>query len=300
MKILVIGANGQLGWELSRRAPARGFDTIPLDLPEFDITDRSRIQKQLGQHGASLVINASAHTAVDQAESEKELAFSINRDGPANLARFCAEAKIPLIHISTDYVFDGTKKGLYSETDPMRPLGVYGKSKADGETSVREHLREHIILRTSWLYGIHGRNFVKTMLRLGKDQDLVRVVADQYGCPTYAGDLADAILVIAGRVRDGKNIAWGTYHYCCEGETSWHGFAEKIFELARQYVPVKVKKVAAITTEDYPVPAKRPARSGLDCSFIERQFGINPRPWQESLEEMIAHMFDSKDENNAL
>ncbi|MBW1900114.1 MAG: dTDP-4-dehydrorhamnose reductase [Deltaproteobacteria bacterium] len=300
MKILIIGANGQLGWELSRRAAAMGFDTVPLDLPGFDITDRSQVQKGVGQAGVSLVINAAAHTAVDQAESEEELAFAINRDGPSYLASSCAEAGIPLIHISTDYVFDGTKKSLYSENDPVCPLGVYGKSKADGEIRIREHLREHIILRTAWLYGVHGHNFVKTMLRLGREQDRVRVVSDQYGCPTYAGDLADATLDIAGRIRDGKNIAWGTYHYCCKGETSWLGFAEKIFKLASQYVPVKVEKVEGITTEDYPTPAKRPARSGLDCSFIETQFGINPRPWQESLEEMIAHIFDTENENNAL
>ena len=300
MKILIIGANGQLGWELVKRGEARDFDTVPLDLPEFDITDRSQVQKQVLQANVSLVINAAAHTAVDRAESEAELAFGINRDGPSHLASSCAEEGIPLIHISTDYVFDGRKKTPYSEKDPVCPLGVYGKSKAGGEARVRDLLQEHIILRTSWLYGTHGNNFVKTMIHVGREQELVRVVADQYGSPTYAGDLADAILDIAVLIRKGGPIPWGTYHYCGKGETSWHGFAEKIFELAGQHVSLKVRRVEAITTEAYPTPAKRPAWSCLDCSFIERQFHISPRPWQKGLEEMICRMFTIQHENNDL
>jgi dTDP-4-dehydrorhamnose reductase len=300
MEILIIGANGQLGWELLNRSKPRNFDTVSLDLPEFDITDRSQVQKQVLQANVSLVINAAAHTAVDRAESEAELAFGINRDGPSHLASACAEKSIPLIHISTDYVFDGRKKTPYSEGDPVCPLGVYGKSKEGGEVSVRDLLQEHIILRTSWLYGTHGNNFVKTMIHLGGQQEQVRVIADQYGSPTYTGDLADAILDIAALIRKGGPIAWGTYHYCGKGETTWHGFAEKIFELAGQYVSLKVKKVEAITTEDYPTPAKRPAWSCLDCSSIETQFHISPRPWQEGLEEMIWRMFNTQHENNSL
>jgi len=300
VETLIIGANGQLGWELVRRGETLGFDILPLDLPEFDITDRTHVQKQVMRPGVSLVINAAAHTAVDRAESEAALAFAINRDGPSYLASSCAEAGIPLIHISTDYVFDGNKKSPYSEKDPVCPLGVYGISKADGETEIRNRLKKHVILRTSWLYGVHGHNFVKTMLRLGKEQNLVRVVNDQYGCPTYAGDLADAVLAIAGRIQEGNRISWGTYHYCCNGDTTWYDFAVKIFELARQYIPLKIEKVVPITTEEYPLPAKRPARSALDCSFIETQFNINPRPWQEGLEEMIHRLFSNEDENNTL
>ena len=300
MKIMVIGANGQLGWELCRRGIEAGFDILPLDLPEFDITDRSSVQEAVARQDVSLVINASAYTAVDQAESETELAFAINRDGPSYLASACGDAGIPLIHISTDYVFDGSTKNPYSETDPVCPLGVYGKSKVEGEKKVRELLDEHIILRTAWLYGVHGNNFVKTMLRLGKEQELLRVVADQYGCPTFAGDLADAILNIAARICGADNITWGTYHYCSKGKTTWHGFTEKIFELARRLIPLKVKKVEPITTQEYPTPAKRPADSALDCSMINDRLGISPRAWEDSLEKMIERTLSDENDANPL
>lgn len=294
MKILIIGAHGQLGWELCKRGKIKGFNTIPLDRPEFDVSDQFLVQKQVGQSDASLVINASAYTAVDQAESESEIAFAVNRDGPAYLASACADKGIPFIHLSTDYVFDGSKKSPYVETDPVSPLGVYGKSKAAGETKTRELLHEHIILRTAWLYGVSGKNFVTTMLRLGKEQERVRVVNDQYGCPTYAGDLAEATLNIAALIRETKNIKWGTYHYCGKGKTSWHGFAEKVFELTRQHITLRIKNLEAITTEDYPTPAKRPANSVLDCSLIKSQFGIDPKPWEKSLKETINQILSTK------
>ena len=287
MKVIVIGANGQLGWEVCRRGAKQGFDIVPLDIPEFDITESSAVKKAVSRSGISVVINASAYTAVDKAESEPELTFAVNRDGPAYLASFCAKIGIPLIHVSTDYVFDGNKQGPYLETDPPSPLGVYGKSKAAGETEVRGLLQEHIILRTAWLYGIHGNNFVKTMLRLGKEKEVVRVVADQYGCPTYAADLADAIVKIASQVAEKQDIIWGTYHYCGKGVTTWHGFAEAIFDLARERCSLVVKEVVPITTEEYPTPAKRPVYSVLDYSLCAKHFAVHPRAWQESLADMI-------------
>jgi dTDP-4-dehydrorhamnose reductase len=290
MKVLVIGSNGQLGWELCRGGEKRGFDIVALDLPEFDITDPTEVKKEVSKAGVSLVINAAAYTAVDQAESEPELAYAVNRDGPAYLASSCVEVEIPLIHVSTDYVFDGSKKGPYLETDPVSPLGVYGRSKVAGETEVRGHLQEHIILRTAWLYGVHGQNFVKTMLRLGREKEVLRVVADQYGCPTFASDLSEAILAIAVQIFEGRDIIWGTYHYCGKGVTTWHGFAEKIFDLAREHYSLMVKKVVPITTAEYPTPAKRPENAVLDCSLIKERFGINYRPWRESLARMIDRM----------
>ena len=287
MKVLVIGANGQLGWELCRMGEKQGFDIVSIDLPEFNITDPSAVNNEVSQAGISLVINAAAYTAVDQAESEPELAFAVNRDGPAHLASSCTEIGIPLIHISTDYVFDGRKKGPYFETDPVSPLGVYGKSKAAGERKVRDHLQEHIILRTAWLYGIYGHNFVKTILRLGREKEVLRVVADQYGCPTYAADLAEAILEIAAQIGEQRDIIWGTYHYCGKGVTTWHGFAEKIFDLAREHCSLVVKEVVPTTTAEYPTPAKRPFNSVLDCSLITKHFGISSKPWPESLAKMI-------------
>ena len=291
MRVIVIGANGQLGWELCRKGKEQGFDILAFDLPEIDIADASSVEKVISQVTCSLVINSAAYTAVDQAEKEPERAYAINQDGPAHLASYCAKARIPLIHISTDYVFDGNKKGPYLETDAVFPLGVYGKSKVSGEIKVRKCLQEHIILRTAWLYGTRGQNFVKTMLRLGTEREELRVVADQYGCPTYAADLAEAIMTIVNHLRERHRIAWGTYHYCGRGKTSWHGFAEEIFHLARSHCFLRVKRVVPITTEEYPTLARRPNNSVLDCSLITRIFGIKPKPWRYALVRMLSEMF---------
>ena len=299
MKLLVIGANGQLGWEVCRRGEKQGFDIVPLDLPEFDITDHPAVKKAISRSGVTLVINASAYTAVDKAESEPELAFAVNCDGPAYLAASCAKIGIPLIHISTDYVFNGKKKGPYLETEPVSPLGIYGKSKAAGEKELRQNLKEHIILRTAWLYGIHGNNFVKTMIRLGREKEMVRVVADQYGCPTFAADLAEAIMAIAGHINKRRGIIWGTYHYCGKGMTTWYGFAEAIFDLAKQHDSLMVKKVTPITTAEYPTQAKRPANSVLDCSLLIKHFAVYPRPWQESLAAMMSILLSNRDVKEA-
>lgn len=290
IKILIIGSNGQLGYELCQRVKKHDFTSFPFDLPEFDVTDKTSVQKTVTESNASLVINASAHTAVDRAESEPEIAFRVNHEGPLNLAESCAQAGIPLIHVSTDYVFDGCKKSPYLETDPVCPINVYGKSKVQGESAVRDRLNEHIILRTSWLYGVHGNNFVKTMLRLGKENETLRVVTDQYGCPTYAGDLAEAILTIANHYCENRNTAWGTYHFCGKGETSWHGFAEKIFELAKEHDCLKVKKVDPIIMEESPAPAQRPAITVLDCTKLSKAFNITPVPWEESLIKVISKL----------
>ena len=291
MKVLVTGANGQTGWELSKGEGRKSFDILPLDRATLDITDQREVNRQVRGAGVSLVVNAAAYTAVDQAESEAELAFAVNREGPAYLASACAEAGIPLIHISTDFVFDGKKQGPYLEWDQISPLNVYGKSKAAGEVAVRERLREHIIVRTSWVYGVQGNNFVKTMLRMGRERDVIQVVDDQYGCPTWAADLGDMIMGIADQIREKKEITWGTYHYCGRGVTSWHGLAQEIFSLARQYTSLKVKKVQAIRTADYPTPAERPLNSALDCSLVEKTFNIHPQPWRESLAQMIKMLF---------
>jgi dTDP-4-dehydrorhamnose reductase len=294
MRILLTGANGQVGWELSNRGGQQGFEILALDRSDLDITDSVSVSKEVSRSGVSLVINAAGYTAVDEAESEPELAFAANRDGPAYLASACGKVGIPLVHLSTDFVFDGGKQGSYLVTDPVSPLGVYGKSKAAGEAAVREHLPEHVILRTSWVYGVHGHNFVKTMLRLGREREVVQVVTDQYGCPTYAADLAETILRIAARFLEGGQVHWGTYHYCGKGVTTWNGFAEAIFALANQYTSLKVKRIEPISTAEYPTPAKRPANSVLDCSLVEKEFGIRSRPWSESLARMIKEMFSIK------
>jgi dTDP-4-dehydrorhamnose reductase len=287
MTYAVVGSSGQLGHELVRQGKISGIHLLPLDLPRFDITDPAAVEKQLRSGDISLVINAAGYTDVDRAEKEPEQAFAVNREGAYNLASMCNEIGVPFIHVSTDYVFDGKKEGAYVETDPVSPLGVYGRSKAEGESEIRKRLSEHIIIRSSWLYGNHGRNFVKTMLKLGRDKEIVRVVADQYGCPTSAADLTGAIFRIAGQLKKGVDIQWGTYNYCGDGVTSWHGFAITIFDIARRYDSFAVNQILPISTAEYPTPATRPANSALDCSKIIRNFGIQPRPWQESLAEMI-------------
>jgi dTDP-4-dehydrorhamnose reductase len=287
-----------VGWELSNRGARRGLEILALDRSELDITDSVSVSKDVNRSGASLVVNAAGYTAVDQAESEPELAFAVNRDGPAYLASACGKAGIPLVHISTDYVFDGQKKGAYLVTDSVFPLSVYGKSKAAGEVAVRKHLKEHFILRTGWLYGVHGHNFVKTMLRLGREREVVQVVADQYGCPTYAADLAETILRIAAQLQEGRQIIWGTYHYCGKGVTTWHGFAEEIFRLASEYESLKVKRVEPVSTSEYPTPATRPINSILDCSVLAKTFGIHPQPWAESLAQMLEVLFSVEKSKN--
>ena len=293
--VVIVGRNGQLGWELVRQSRLVGLEAHALDCPGIDIGDASSVRSCLSLVPAKIIINAAAYTAVDRAESEPDAAFAVNREGAKNLAMFCKERRIPFIHISTDYVFDGAEKGAYQEGDPVAPLGVYGRSKEAGEAEVRGLLENHVIIRTAWLYGVHGQNFVKTILKLGREQEALRVVADQWGCPTYAADLAAAVLKIAGVYLAGNTIAWGAYHYCGAGKTTWHAFAEAIFELARKHESLKVKEIRPITTAEYSTPARRPENSVLDCSKIERNFGIRPRPWKEALAEMIDRLYEEQE-----
>ncbi len=291
MKILIAGSKGQLGQELEKQGKKSGFEMLAVDLPQLDITDKVQVETITKTFQPSLIVNASAYTNVDKAEKEHDLAFAVNRSGPANLADVCVKADKPLFHISTDYVFDGNKGSPYFETDPVSPLGVYGRSKEQGETAVRSCIKAHIIVRTSWLYSEYGHNFVKTMLRLGKEKKVLRVVADQYGSPTCAAELAETILAIAGRIKNGLPMHWGTYHYCGFGITTWHKFAETIFELAKPYGQMEITRVEPVSTAGYPTPAKRPVFSALDCSLIKKHYGITPKPWQDALKRTINHIF---------
>lgn len=287
--VLVVGAGGQVGWELLRRVPA-GIHVAGRTRADLDITDAAAVADIVAVLRPAAVINAAAYTAVDKAESEPARAFAVNRDGAAHLAAACTDAGIPLIHISTDYVFDGSKAAAYTEDDPVCPVSVYGTSKEAGEAAVRTALPHHVILRTAWVYGVHGRNFVKTMLQLVRTRPELRVVADQYGCPTAAGDIADAIWTIVARIQTmGAAFPWGTYHYCGAGQTTWHGFAEAIVDLAAPTLPHPVT-VTPITTADYPTPAKRPANSVLDCNRIAAALAIRPRAWREALAQVMAEL----------
>lgn len=288
MRILIVGAKGQLGVDLLKRAKNHQWQCHGADLPECDITDAISLQRTFDQAApVAAVINAAAYTAVDRAEEDVDLAYAVNRDGPGQVARLCHEKEIPLIHISTDYVFDGKKTRPYYPSDGVNPMGVYGKSKAEGETAVRENCAKHVIVRTSWLFGLHGPNFVKTMLKLGQEREELQIVDDQVGSPTYAGDLADALLAIATHVIQ-KNAGWGTYHFCNAGALTWYAFARKVFAFARPYIDFKVQDVRATLTENYPTPAPRPQYSVLDCTSLEETFGIKRRPWQTTLKEMLA------------
>ena len=214
----IIGSNGQLGWELVGQTKRRGIEILALDYPEIDISDPASIDSRIDFSKIDLIINAAAYTAVDRAESEPDKAFGVNCKGPAYLAERCRKRNIPLIHVSTDYVFDGTKSGAYIEEDPVAPLGVYGESKAAGEAEVRNRLPEHVILRTAWLCGVHGNNFVKTILKLGREKDTLRVVADQFGCPTFAADLAEAILEVVRQAWKNESVQVGHVPLLWRGE----------------------------------------------------------------------------------
>lgn len=287
MRLLITGTRGQLGTELTRQAGRHEIRAVDHDA--LDITDAPAVQQAFASFRPDAVINAAAWTAVDRAEEDVEAAFAVNRDGPANLAEACARAGIPLIHVSTDYVFDGRKEAPYDEQDEPAPIGVYGRSKLAGEEAVREACERHVILRTSWVFSAHRHNFVKTMLRLGAERKELGVVADQRGCPTAAAELARGILAL---LEQGSE-AWGTYHFCQPEPTTWHGFAEAIFaEARRQGMALRIRQVDAIATSDYPTPAKRPANSELNCEKLESTFGITIRPWRESLKEVIKELKD--------
>jgi dTDP-4-dehydrorhamnose reductase len=288
MNILITGANGQVGAETGRCAWPTGWRIARFDRQALNITDESALSDAADRVVPDLIVNLAAYTAVDCAESESVQAFAVNRDGPANLAGLCAQRRIALFHVSTDYVFDGSKRGPYLEDDPVGPLGVYGASKEAGESAIRRALDRHLILRTAWVYGAHGRNFVKTMLRVGGERDTLRVVADQIGTPTWAADIARTLAYLAQAVLSGTE-RWGTYHYTGAGETSWAGFADAIFEFAAPMIGRR-PAVIPIGTADYPTAARRPPNSRLDCGKIAREFGIVARPWQEGLKSMLSEL----------
>lgn len=287
--ILVTGVPGQVGTELLRRPRPARMDIQGLTIDQLDITDAEAVAAAV--RDADLVVNAAAYTAVDRAESDRERAFEVNARGPGNVAAACATRGIPLIHISTEYVFDGAKDGPWEEDDPVDPLSVYGASKEAGERAVRAAHDGHVILRTSWLYAAHGHNFVRTMLRLGQERESLRVVDDQVGAPTAAGDVAAAILVIAGRLLAGDDRRFGTYHYASMGQTSWCGFADAIFECAETRWGWR-PRVEPIRTVDYPTPAARPANSVLACDRISKAFDPPRRSWRTALEDVMTELLD--------
>ena len=285
--VLVTGGSGQLASAL-----ANGADVHRVGRPDFDFDRPETIEAVFRAVQPRLVVNAAAYTAVDAAETDSAAAYRANRDGPMILARLCAQADVPLIHVSTDYVFDGTKTTPYVETDPVGPQGVYGASKLAGEQAVMHSGAKSIILRTAWVYSPVGRNFVRTMLTAGKTRDRLTVVADQQGCPTTADDLGTAILAIIARLRDtGWNPAYrGIFHAAGSGATTWHGLAVATFQEAARH-GAKTPRIVPIATADWPTPARRPANSRLDCSRLDQVFGIRLPDWRRSLTRTIETIF---------
>ncbi|MBA3920739.1 MAG: dTDP-4-dehydrorhamnose reductase [Nostocaceae cyanobacterium] len=290
-KILLIGCHGQLGKELQQMLPSTGV--VALARPTIDLAQPDTLRQVIDEIQPQVIVNAAAYTAVDKAESEIELATAINATAPGILAEQTQKLGGFLIHISTDYVFDGSQSHPYSETDPTNPLSVYGQTKLAGEEAIRKNCPNHLILRTAWVYGIHGKgNFVKTMLRLGSEREEIRVVADQIGSPTYAQDLAQAIAHLLPLST--PEIA-GTYHYTNSGVTSWYDFAIAIFEEAQQLgFPLKVQRVIPITTLEYPTPAHRPAYSVLSSEKISLILGTNPPHWRQGLQQMLKDLFKNR------
>jgi dTDP-4-dehydrorhamnose reductase len=285
MKVLINGRHGQVSHELQRRLGVLG-ELIVLGREQLDLAQPDQIRRQVQNLRPDLIINAAAHTAVDLAESEPQAAFAINAIAPGILAEEALALDIPLIHYSTDYVFDGLKAGPYNEDDTPNPLGVYGKSKLAGEQAIRDVQGRHLILRTSWVYSTHGRNFLLTMQRLLQEKPELRVVADQIGAPTWAGTLANSTLALIEHWQAREVANWGTYHLTAQGETSWFGFAQAIGEALRQ----QGKPCAAllpIPSSDYPTPAARPLNSRLDCSRLQRDWGVSQPDWQTALCECL-------------
>jgi dTDP-4-dehydrorhamnose reductase len=277
-RILVIGRAGQLATALTEASWPADIAVAAHGRDRIDLAQPAAVREAVVAEKPDLVINAAAYTAVDKAESEPELAFTVNRDGPAALAEACQAIGAPLIHVSTDYVFDGSKHGAYVEEDPVNPASVYGASKEAGESAIRARLPAHVIIRSSWIYAPMGQNFVRTMLRLGRERPELRVVDDQIGSPTAAEELARAVQGAAGALL-AKGSDYGTFHFAGSGSTSWFGLAQAIFALAEGPRP----RLIPIPTSGYPTPARRPANSVLDSSRFARLYGVTARPWRESL-----------------
>ena len=282
-KILITGGNGQLAHALDQQIFAENFELFLCSRDEMDITDMSSVTQAIEQFSPDIIINTAAYTAVDKAEQETEIALKVNHFGAKNVAIACQNKMIPLIHISTDYVFDGQKKTPYLENDAVNPINLYGKSKWLGEESVRENCEQHIILRVSGVFSEYGNNFFKTILRLAQERKSLRIVADQITCPTDASDIARVIFILATQ----KN-KWGTYHFCSNQPISWHQFAVNIVNAARKYSALNVEEITAIPTSDYPTPAKRPPYSVLNCDKIKTSFAITPMPLDASIARVAA------------
>jgi dTDP-4-dehydrorhamnose reductase len=287
--ILLFGAGGQLGQELTAAATAAGTPLVGLNHREADIAEESAVARAVDRFVPSVMINAAAYNAVDRAEGDVDAAMRTNALGPAVLARAAERTGVPLIHVSTDYVFDGRKPGAYREDDPVNPLGAYGRSKAAGEDAVRAACPDHLIVRTAWLFGVHGTNFLKTMLRLAVERDRLDVVADQRGSPTSTFDLARALLAAAAAVGRGRR-PWGTYHFGGAGQATRFDFASRIIAAQRPFTG-RAPAVNPVKAADFPSPARRPQNSVLDSAKFAATFGVRAADWRDAVDRTVAALF---------
>lgn len=296
--ILVTGANGQVGFELQRSLSILG-DVVALTRAELDLASEASILGVLDEHKPGIIINPAAYTAVDRAESDKELAMAVNATAPRILARWAADNSAFLIHYSTDYVFDGTKADPYQEEDAVNPQSVYGESKWLGEEAVRASRAQHVILRTSWVYGHHGSNFLKTILRLASERSALNIVADQVGAPTSAALIADVTRTVIERIMASRvpGELSGTYHLTAQGSTSWYGYAAHIVRealAANVKLELSLDALKPISTAEYPTPAKRPVNSRLDCRKLMGRFDIALPAWQEGVDDVLARLLAAR------
>ncbi|AYO15872.1 dTDP-4-dehydrorhamnose reductase [Vibrio owensii] len=292
MRVLVTGCNGQVGYFLTKILTYKeNVELLAVDREELDITNQEAVIRTVKAFKPTIIINAAAHTAVDKAEQEVDLSYAINRDGPKFLAEAAQYIGAALLHISTDYVFDGKKSSEYVERDATNPQSVYGSSKLAGEMAVAEACEKHVILRTSWVFAEHGNNFVKTMLRLAIERNKLSIVCDQFGGPTYAGDIAKALAEIAERISNDEQVEYGIYHYSGLPYVSWYEFAEVIFEAAVEDKILSHKPtLSRIRTEQYPTPAKRPNNSALSSKKITDAFAIDASDWRGAVRDVKAFL----------
>ena len=294
-RVLVTGAGGQVGWSLLCASPPEGFDVRGYPRSALDVLDVEEVERLV--RDADLVVNAAAYTAVDAAQTDRERCFAINAEAPGVLAGRCAALGVPLIHLSSDYVFDGRKRGAYVEDDPVHPINVYGQSKVAGEEAVRRAIDAHVIVRTSWVFAARGRNFVRTIVALAESTEPLRVVDDQVGAPTAAGDIAKTVLAVGAKLLDDGG-PYGTFHYTSEGSTSWYGCAQTIFDLVARRRNAR-PLIEPITTADYGAPAPRPKNSMLDCAKITEAFAPPRRSWQDGVADVVKEILDAQDERPA-
>lgn len=292
-RVLVLGAGGGVGHALLTAGWPEGTQIVGLTRAELDVTDASRLAHELAR-GWGLVVNAAAYTAVDAAEADEQAAYAVNAAAVKKLGEASAKHGFPVVHISTDYVFDGRKATPYTEADSVAPLGAYGRTKAEGERYLRAATQAHLILRTSWVFSRRGPSFVKTMLKLSARPEL-RIVDDQHGRPTPGEQLARCIAELGGRVLAGELIPWGTYHLAGSPPTTWYGFAQAIFRAAAN-AGVNVPELRAIPTEEYPLPAPRPSNSDLDCGLAAEKLGLTIGPWEPAMQELVTRFISLSQE----